>query len=73
MTIDDRLRNDSDAMQMRQQERDRARRSAKRKIVGISTLAASLLFGGITSIVGCRNPEVPAGHEAYVFQRPLLF
>jgi regulator of protease activity HflC (stomatin/prohibitin superfamily) len=37
-------------------------------LLGSLTLAAAL-----GSLAGCSNPEVPAGHEGYVFYTPLIF
>ena len=43
----------------------------RQRATAVAVLAAGYL--ALTSTTGCTNPEVPAGHEGYIHQIPLLF
>lgn len=40
----------------------------------LKSIIAAAMIGGVSStMTGCSNREVPAGHEAYVYRNPLFF
>jgi regulator of protease activity HflC (stomatin/prohibitin superfamily) len=39
----------------------------------ISVVLAGLLGAGAVASTGCTNPEVPAGHEGYIYYTPLIW
>lgn len=51
------------------------RRPRGRKIAKLASIVGGFGFGFtlLAGVTGCSNPETPAGHEGYVYSRPIAF